>query len=88
MGKRHTDEEEEREEWDDEDRVDYEKNKKFEQLIVDIVVMKEKMEKMQFAFYNAKVVDPLPPKFKISYAEKFDRTGDPRQHVRQYISLT
>lgn len=84
MGKRHIDEEEEREEWDDEDRVDYEMNKKFEQL----VIMKEKMEKMQFAFYNAKVVDPLPPKFKISYAEKFDRTGDPRQHVRQYISLT
>ena len=30
---------------------------------------------------------PLPPKFKIFYAEKFDGNGDPRQHIRQYLSL-
>ena len=29
----------------------------------------------------------LPPKFKISDAEKFDGTGDPKQHVRRYLNI-
>ena len=29
----------------------------------------------------------LPPKFKISDAKKFDGTGDPKQHVRKYLSI-
>ena len=29
----------------------------------------------------------LPPKFKISDTEKFDGTGDPKQHVRRYLSI-
>ena len=29
---------------------------------------------------------PLPPKFKISDVEKFDKSGDPRQHIRQYLN--
>ena len=29
----------------------------------------------------------LPPKFKISDAEKFDGTRDPKQHVRRYLSI-
>ena len=28
-----------------------------------------------------------PPKFKIFYAEKFDGIGDPKQHVRRYLSI-
>ncbi|XP_030942259.1 uncharacterized protein LOC115967323 [Quercus lobata] len=30
----------------------------------------------------------LPPKFKISNVEKFDRTGDLKQNVRRYLSIT
>ena len=29
----------------------------------------------------------LPPKFKISNAEKFDGTGDPKVHVRRYLHI-
>ena len=29
----------------------------------------------------------LPPKFKISDVEKFDGTGDPKQHIRRYPSI-
>ena len=29
----------------------------------------------------------LPPKFKISYAKKFDGIGDLKQHVRRYLSI-
>ena len=29
----------------------------------------------------------MPPKFKISDAEKFDGTGDPKQHVWRYLSI-
>ena len=28
-----------------------------------------------------------PPKFKIFDAEKFDGIGDPKQHVRRYLSI-
>ena len=56
------------------------------------------MEKMQLAFHNAQGMDDylydmggvsskapiaLPPKFKISNAEKFDGTGDPKQHTKK-----
>ena len=42
--------EDEREEWDEKDRVDYKRNKQFEKLTADTVAMKEKMEKLQLAF--------------------------------------
>ena len=29
----------------------------------------------------------LPPKFKISDAEKFDGTRDSKQHIRRYLSI-
>ena len=29
----------------------------------------------------------LPPKLKNSKAEKFDVIGDPKQHVRRYLSI-
>ena len=96
-------EEEEWEEWDERDKADYERNKQFEKLIVDIVAMKEKMEKMQLALRKAQGIDyclyniggldsktpiALPPKFKISDVEKFDGTGDPKQYVRRNLSIT
>ena len=66
------------------------------------MAMKEKMEKMQLAFRKAQVIDDclynmggissntpiaLPPKFKIYDAKKFNGTGDPKQHVRRYLSI-
>ena len=45
--------EEEKEEWDEKDKVDYERNKQFEKFIVDTMAIKEKMEKMQLAFCKA-----------------------------------
>ncbi|XP_050258943.1 uncharacterized protein LOC126703933 [Quercus robur] len=60
------------------------------------------MEKMQLAFRKAQGMDDylynmggvsskapiaLPPKFKIFDAEKFNRTGDPKQHIRRYLSI-
>ena len=64
--------------------------------------MREKMEKMQLAFRKAQEMDDylyniggissktpiaLPPKFKISDKENFDGIGDPKQHVRRYLSI-
>ena len=64
--------------------------------------MRKKIEKMQLAFRKAQGMDDclyniggissttpiaLPPKFKIFYAEKFDGTRDPKQHVRRYLSI-
>ena len=61
------------------------------------------MEKMQLTFPKAQGMDDylynmggisskahiaLPPKFKISNAEKFDGTGELKQHVRRYLSIT
>jgi len=92
--------EEEKKEWYEKDKADYERNMKFEKLATDIVAMKEKMEKMQLAFCKAQGMDDylynmgglsfkvpiaLPRKFRISDAKKFDGTGDPMQHVRRYI---
>ena len=45
--------EEEKEEWDEKDKVDYERNKQFEKFNVDTMAIKEKMEKMQLAFCKA-----------------------------------
>ena len=71
---------EEGEGWDKRDKAGYERNKQFEKLIMKIVAMKEKMEKMLLAFRKAQGMDDclynmggicsktpiaLPPKFKI-----------------------
>ena len=84
---------EEGEGWDERDKADYERNNQFEKLITNTVAMKEKMEKMQLAFCKAQGMDDclysmgginsktpmtLPLKFKISNAEKFDETRDPK----------
>ena len=50
-------ENEDKEEWDNKDKADYERNKWFEKLIVDIVAMKEKLKKMQLAFCKAQGMD-------------------------------
>ena len=83
-------------------KVEYERNKKFEKLIAETMAMREKIEKIQLAFRKAQGMDDylyniggmslkapiaLPPKFKISDAKKFDGTGDPKQHVRKYLSI-
>ena len=93
---------EEGEDWDERDKVDYERNKQFEKLTAETIAMREKMEKMQLAFHKAQGMDDclynmgsissktpiaLPPKFKISNSEKFDGTGDLKQHVRRYLSI-
>ena len=64
--------------------------------------MREKIEKMQLAFPKAQGMDgclynmegissktpiELPLKFKVSNVEKFDGIGDPKQHVRRYLSI-
>ena len=80
----------------EEDEVNHGKNGKINKIAVKIAMIKEKMEKMQQAFHKAQGMDdflytmvglvstplmPLPPKFKISDAEKFDGSGNPRQHI-------
>ena len=37
---------------------------------------------------SSKTLIVLPPKFKISNAEKFEGIGDLKQHVRRYLSIT
>ncbi|KAK9988732.1 hypothetical protein SO802_028971 [Lithocarpus litseifolius] len=91
-----SDDEEEVKEWDEKDKVKYERNKQFKKLIVETMAMSENMEKMQLAFCKTQGMDdylynmggmsskapiPLPPKFKIFDEEKFDGTRDPKQHV-------
>ena len=44
---------EEEEEWDEKDKVEYERNKQFEKLTAKTMAMREKMEKMQLAFHKA-----------------------------------
>ena len=46
-------EDEEVKDWDERDKVDYERNKQFEKLTTETVATKEKMEKMQLAFRKA-----------------------------------
>ena len=36
---------------------------------------------------SSKAPIALPPKFKIFDAENFDGTGDPKQHIRRYLSI-
>ena len=85
------DDEEEVEEWDEKDKAEYERNKQFEKLTTKTIATREKMEKMQLAFCKVQGIDDylynmggvsskapiaLPPKFKISDAEKFDGIED------------
>ena len=51
------DNEDEKEEWDEKDKVVYERNKQFEKLTTETIAMKEKMEKMQLAFCKAQGMD-------------------------------
>ena len=91
---------EEDEDWDEKDKVEYERNKQFEKLTTE--TMREKMEKMQLAFCKVQGMDDylynmggmsskapiaLPPSFKITDVEKFDGTRDPKQHMRRYLSI-
>ncbi|KAL0010971.1 hypothetical protein SO802_006081 [Lithocarpus litseifolius] len=43
------DDEKEVEQWDEKDKVEYERNKKFEKLTAETIALREKMEKMQLA---------------------------------------
>ena len=97
------DDEEEDEEWNETDKMKYERSKQFEKLTVETMAMKEKMEKMQLAFRKAQGMDDylynmggmsskapiaLPPKFKIFDPENFYGTRDSKQHVRRYLNIT
>ena len=90
------------EDWDEKDKVDYERNKQFKKLMTKTIAMRDNMEKMQLASRKAQGMDDylynmggisskthiaLPPKFKIYDAENFDGIGDPKQHVRRYLSI-
>ena len=90
---------EEVEDWDEMDKVDYERNKQFEKFMVETIAMRKKMEKMQLAFHKAQGMDDciynmggissktsiaLSPKFKISNAENFDGIGDLKQLIKEW----
>ena len=45
--------EEEREDWDERDKANYERNKLFEKLMAKTIAMRGKMEKVQLAFCKA-----------------------------------
>ena len=90
------------EDWDEKDKVDYERNKQFKKLMTKTIAIRDNMEKMQLASHKAQGMDDylynmggisskthiaLPPKFKIYDAENFDGIGDPKQHVRRYLSI-
>ena len=51
------DDEEEEEEWGKKDKVEYERNKQFEKLTAETIVMREKTKKMQLAFCKAQGMD-------------------------------
>ena len=51
------DNEEKEEEWDEKDKVEYERNKQLEKLTTETMVMREMMEKMQVAFCKAQGMD-------------------------------
>ena len=50
----HVDIHDEDEDWDERDKVEYERNKQFKKLTVETMAMKKKMEKMQLAFRRPK----------------------------------
>ena len=50
----HVDIHDEDEDWDERDKVEYERNKQFKKLTVDTMAMKKKMEKIQLAFRRPK----------------------------------
>ncbi|KAK9274791.1 hypothetical protein L1049_022043 [Liquidambar formosana] len=79
-----------------------EKDTKVEKLAAENAEMKARMDRMQTAWQKSQGMDDymysmagitadskvqLPPKFKIADYEKFDGTGDPKQHLRQYLSI-
>jgi len=84
---------------DEIDKANYKRNKQFEKLMAKTVAIREKMQlafrkaqRMDDFLYNmggiiSKTPIALPLKFKISDAEKFDEIGDPKQHVRRYLSI-
>ena len=95
------DDDEEEEDWDEKDKVEYERNKQFEKLIEETIAMREKMEKMHLFFHKVQGMDDylynmggvslkvpiaLPPKFKICDVEKFDGTRDLKQ-IRRYLRI-
>ena len=47
------DDEEEEEEWDEKEKMEYERNKQFKKLTIETMAMREKMENMQLAFRKA-----------------------------------
>ena len=59
---------------------------------METIAIKGKIEKMQLAFRKAQRIEDyliaLPPKFKIYDVKKFDGIGDPKQHIRRYLSIT
>ena len=62
---------EEVEDWDEREKVDYERNKQFKKLTAKIVAMREKMEKMQLAFRKAQGMNDclynMAPKLSLHY---------------------
>ena len=87
----HDDEEDE--EWDEKDKVEYERNKQFEKLTAETIAMKENMEKMQLAFCKAQGMDDylynmggvslnnsiaLPPQFKATHKKIPKHCGNER----------
>ena len=50
----HVDIHNEDEDWDERDKVEYERNQQFKKFTVDTMAMKKKMEKMQLAFRRPK----------------------------------
>ena len=50
----HVDIHDEDEDWDERDKVEYERNQQFKKFTVDTMAMKKKMEKMQLAFRRPK----------------------------------
>ena len=87
----HDDEEDE--EWDEKDKVEYERNKQFEKLTTETIAMKENMEKMQLAFCKAQGMDDylynmggvssntsiaLPPQFKATHKKIPKHCGNER----------
>ena len=51
------DDDEEEEEWDEKDKVEYERNKQFKKLTIETIAMREKMEKIQLAFHKTQGMD-------------------------------
>ncbi|KAK9996934.1 hypothetical protein SO802_021620, partial [Lithocarpus litseifolius] len=86
--------------------INHDKNGKIDKIVVETAMMKKKMEKTQQTFCKTQGMDdflytmgglgsttlvPLPPKFKIFYAAKFDGSArmkglDEKQALCAYVS--